>query len=71
MKLKPLKHKELIAKLKKLGLEGPISGGKHPYFLFGKTKMVIPNPHRSEVGKDIIKSILNKIGLEFEEFLKL
>ena len=52
MKLKPLKHKELIAKLKKLGLRGPISGGKHPYFLFDKIKIVIPNPHRSEVGKE-------------------
>ena len=70
MKLRPIKYRELIGRLKRFGLEGPFTGGKHPYFLFGGLRVTIPNPHRGEVGRDIIKSILNRLGIVLEDFLK-
>ena len=71
MKLKLLKYREFIAKLKKIGLEGPISGGKHPHFLFGNIKIIVPNPHGGDVDKNIVKKIISKIGITVEEFFKL
>ena len=69
MKLKPLKYRELISRLKRFGLTGPFTGGKHPYFLSGNLRVIIPNPHRGEVGKDIIKATLARLGISLEDFL--
>ena len=71
MKLKPQKYHEFIAKLRKIGLEGPFSGSKHPYFLFGKIKIIVPNPHGGDVDKSIIKKVINKIGVSVDGFFKL
>lgn len=71
MKLRPLKYRELIAKLKKLGLEGPFSGGKHLYFLLGKLRLTVPNPHPGDVSKNIIKTIIDKLRIKMEDFYKL
>jgi len=70
-RLTPLKYRELISKLKKLGLTGPYPGSKHPYFLLGGRPIKIPNPHEGDVGKDIIKDILRLIGITWKEFSDL
>lgn len=71
MKLKPLKYHDFITKLRKIGLEGPHPGSKHPYFLFGRLKIIVPNPHGGDVDKSIVKKILDKIGKSPEEFFEL
>ena len=71
MKLRPLKHRELTAKLRKLGFNGPFQRGKHPYFLRGSRVVWIPNPHGNDIGKDIVKDILNQLGIIPEEFFEL
>lgn len=38
---------ELIRKLKVLGWEGPLSGGKHQFMRKGTHKVHVPNPHGS------------------------
>jgi len=43
--VKPLKRKELIHFLKKLGFEGPSSGGKHQFMVKDKLILTIPNSH--------------------------
>lgn len=68
--VKPLSRKDLIRKLRKLGLFGPFSGGRHQYFIKGNRKIFIPNPHRKDIGVKILKRIINDIGLSEEEFLK-
>ena len=48
-KLKPLKSKEVIKKLSKLGFAGPIAGGKHIRMVNLETKKIIPVPiHKSK-----------------------
>ena len=51
-------RRKLIQKLKKLGFEGPLSGGKHQFMKKGPLKLRIPNPH---ISKDIHESLLNEI----------
>ena len=68
---KPLSRKELIRKLKRTGLTGPFSGGRHQYMLHGKLKIFIPNPHGSEIGSKIIKRIIVDIAISEREFDEL
>ena len=52
---------ETIEKLKKLGLEGPHHGRKHPYMVIGDTVIILPNPHQGEdLDASLIKTILRK-----------
>lgn len=71
MKFRPLKHRELIARLKRLGLEGPFSGGRHLYFLLGKLRLTVPNPHEGDVSRRNIKAVIDKLKMTAEEFYDL
>ncbi|HEX8313670.1 MAG TPA: type II toxin-antitoxin system HicA family toxin [Flavisolibacter sp.] len=67
----PIKRKELIAFLKKLGFDGPYSGGKHQFMIKGTLRLTIPNPHQSDIGKDLLSKILKQAGIEKEEWESL
>lgn len=55
---KPVDRRTLIRKLKKLGFDGPYSGGKHQYMIREQHKLVIPNPHTQSTYPIHIKVIL-------------
>jgi len=55
--IKPIKRKELIHYLKKLGFTGPYSGGKHQFMQKDDLTLTIPNPHDSEVNKSFLLKI--------------
>jgi len=57
-KLKPISHKELVRKLRKLGFDGPYSGGKHLFMIKGNLTLTIPNPHRKDISVELLKRIL-------------
>ena len=62
--LKPVKRRELIRKLRKLGFEGPLPGAKHQYMCRGALKIRAPNPHGSQdVGVPIVKQILKLLRI--------
>ena len=44
----PIKRRELIACLRRLGFSGPYAGGKHEFMQRGDVSLSIPNPHGSE-----------------------
>lgn len=71
MRLRPIKYRELIAKLRRLGFVGPFQRGKHPHFLRGDEVVWVPNLHEGDVGKDIVKDIINQLGVTTEEFFEL
>ena len=60
---KPLSRRELIRKLRRAGLSGPIPGAKHSYMLYGKVKIFIPNPHIGDIGLKIIKRVMVDLGI--------
>ncbi len=72
-KLKPLKSKEVIKKLSKLGFVGPIAGGKHIRMVNLKTKKIIPVPmHKGkDVGVGLIREIINEAGSSRDEWIRL
>jgi predicted RNA binding protein YcfA (HicA-like mRNA interferase family) len=69
-KLTSISWIKLVQKLSKLGFEGPYYGGKHPYMVKGDTVLTIPNPHKKEIGVDLLSRILKQADIERDEWLK-
>lgn len=62
-KFGPLSHRDLIRYLRKLEFEGPYSGGKHQYMVREQTRLVLPNPHRGDIGRGLLNKILAQAGV--------
>jgi len=67
----PIKRAELIGYLQVLGFEGPYSGGKHQFMLKGTIRLRLPNPHRRDVGKELLSRILKQAGIDKDSWEKL
>ena len=59
-----------MARLQALGFSGPYTGGRHQFMVRGSIRLVLPNPHRGEIGVDLLKRILRQAGIEEEEWLE-
>lgn len=72
-KVSPLKPNEVIHKLRQLGFEGPISGGRHMRMIRRESGQVIPIPmHKGkDVSVGVIRSIIREVGISPEEWNKL
>ena len=69
-KLSPVSWKQLVSKPKSFGLDGPYSGGKHPFMIKGDLVLTIPNPHKKEVRVELLSRILRQAGISRDEWLK-
>jgi predicted RNA binding protein YcfA (HicA-like mRNA interferase family) len=67
----PVRRSELVRYLKELGFEGPYSGGKHQYRVREQVKLAIPNPHQSDISRDLLTRILRQAGIERDEWERL
>ena len=67
-KLGSIKRGSLIARLKKLGCQGPFSGGKHQFLVRGSVRLILPNPHASEIGPSLLARILQQAGVTRDEW---
>ncbi len=67
-KLSPIKWKKFVQRLRTLGFEGPFSGGKHPYMVKDNLVLRIPNPHRQEIGPDLLARILRQAKISRREW---
>lgn len=68
---KPIKRSDLIKALKKAGFDGPYAGGKHEFLVKGELRLILPNPHQGEIGRDWLARILRQAGLSRSEWEKL
>ena len=67
-KINPVSWKALVKKLKKIGFEGPYPGGKHPYMIKGDIVLTLPNPHKKEIGIDLLMRILKQADIDKEKW---
>ena len=70
-KFGPIKRKDLILYLRQLGFTGPFSGGKHQFMVKEKLKVRIPNPHKRDIGENLLNQILKEIGIDRTKWEKL
>ena len=59
-----VKRKDLIRYLRQLNFTGPFSGGKHQFMVKENLKVRIPNPHKSDIDKNLLNEILKEIGID-------
>jgi predicted RNA binding protein YcfA (HicA-like mRNA interferase family) len=57
--------------MKLSGFEGPFSGGSHQYFRKGSIKIVIPNPHKGDISRNLLQKIHRQAGISRQEWEKL
>ena len=67
----PIKRRDLIRHLRQLGFEGPYSGGKHQFMIKGDITLRLPNPHRRDVGRELLARILRQARIQRDEWEEL
>jgi predicted RNA binding protein YcfA (HicA-like mRNA interferase family) len=56
-KLSPVSHPELIRRLRRLGFDGPVRGGKHPYMICGTHTLTVANPQGGAIDSSLLVRI--------------
>jgi predicted RNA binding protein YcfA (HicA-like mRNA interferase family) len=66
--LRSISRRDLIAKFRALGFDGPFPGGKHQFMKKGALKVRIPNPHHSDIDSPLLKRILRQAEISEEDW---
>lgn len=69
--LGPIKRKDLIYYLRQLGFEGPYSGGKHQFMAKENITIIIPNPHKGDIGESLLVRLLKQAKIHRNDWEKL
>ncbi len=67
----PVKRKDLIGYLKRLGFSGPFSGGKHQFMIKEDMVLHIPNPREGDIGRDLLSRVLKQAAVSKQEWEEL
>ena len=72
---KPCKRRDFIRRLRKLGFDGPYSGTRHQFMIYGQNRMAIPSNTEYSVPQlrmmiREVEEILNR-GITVNEWNKL
>ena len=65
---KNISWRKLVQKFRRLGYDGPYSGGRHLFMVKGLLKIRIPNPHRSDISKHLIFEILRQAEISSDDW---
>lgn len=63
-----ISHRELIRRFRKLGFDGPYSGGRHLFMVKASLKVRIPNPHGKDISIFLVNEILRQAGISKKEW---
>ena len=64
----PIRRGDLIRALRRAGFSGPVPGGRHEAMRRGTLTVPIPNPHRGDIGRDLLREILRQAQITREEW---
>ena len=60
-----------MQRFRRLGFDGPFSGGRHLFMAKGSLKVRIPNPHRGDISGHLVSEIIRQAGITIEEWEKV
>ncbi len=66
-----IRRGEFVRVLRSAGFDGPYSGGKHQFMIRDGRTLRIPNPHESDISKDLLSRLLRQAGIDSEEWERL
>jgi predicted RNA binding protein YcfA (HicA-like mRNA interferase family) len=64
----PIKRRDLIRGLRKLGFDGPYVGKRHQFMLKEKRRLTLPNPHAGDISTEFLLEILNQAGITRQQW---
>ena len=67
----PIRRKELLRYFRQLDYRGPYSGSKHQFMVKGQLRVRIPNPHKGDIGINLLKQVLKEAGIDRATWEKL
>jgi len=67
----PIRRKDFLFYLRRMGFEGPYAGGRHQIMQRGAQTIRVPNPHRADIGAGLLARILRDSGIDRVEWEKL
>ncbi len=70
-RLGPTSRDDLIRYLRALGFEGPYPGTKHQMMIKGDLVIRLPNPHRGDIGRELLTRILRQAGITRDKWESL
>jgi len=70
MRLAPISRADFIKRLRALGWHGPNVGTKHQHMVKGDVQLTIPNPHRGEIGVNLLKLLLKEAGISRDDWIR-
>lgn len=68
---KSISWRKLVQKFRRLGFDGPYSGGRHLFMVSGMLRIRIPNPHRGDISKELVAEILRQADISNEEWQEI
>lgn len=69
--LGPIKRRDLIRNLRKLGFTGPYWAGEHQIMVKADVTVRIPNPHRADIGRELLLHLLHQAGVQLPDWERL
>lgn len=69
--ISPVNWTKFVQRLNKLGFNGPYRGGKCSYMVKEDLVLTIPNPHKKEIGLDLLSRILKQAGITKKEWIEI
>ena len=66
--LRNIPWRKLVQKFRRLGFDGPFSGGRHLFMIRGTLKVRIPNPHRKDISRHLLAEILRQAGISQDDW---
>jgi predicted RNA binding protein YcfA (HicA-like mRNA interferase family) len=67
-RLGPIRRRDLIQYLRRLGFTGPESRGNHMIMQRASVTLIIPNPHRGDISVGLVNRILKEAGISKPEW---
>lgn len=68
---KNISWRKFVQNFRKLGFEGPYSGGKHLFMKKGSLKIHIPHKHKGDIRAGLLSEILRQAGIDKKEWDEL
>ncbi len=65
---KNISLRKLVQKFRKLGFDGPYSGGRHMFMIKGSLKVRIPNKHKGDISKHLVSEILRQAKISSDDW---
>lgn len=67
-RLTPVTRREFIRRLLRLGFDGPFAGGRHEFLVRNEIRLILPNPHRTQISVGLLTRLLVQGGVTRDEW---